>query len=180
MTSHHSTRRVQSLILRAALVTVIGGTAVQPIAAETEIPPVTHIRTSSPGLAELMRDATARSMTFQQLVDTINGTDGIVYVEEGTCGHSVRACLMLSLAISGPYRLLYVRVNRRNGNWDLQGSIGHELRHVIEVLSSPAVRSSADMYYFYQREGFPRFGTFETDAALHAGDAVRDELRARR
>jgi hypothetical protein len=107
-------------------------------------------------------------------------TDGIVYVEEGKCGHSVRACLVLGVAISGPNRLLRILVDARKADWDLQGSIGQELRHAVEVLSDPAVRSDGTMYHFYASEGSHQVGGFETQAAIEAGETVRAELRRQR
>ena len=131
-------------------------------------------------IATLIQDATVRSATFRHIADAVAATDGVVYVEEGRCGHGVRACLVLGVAISGPNRLLRVLVNTHKADWDLQGSIGHELRHAIEVLSDPAVTSYEAMFGFYTREGLHRVDGFETEAAVEAGDAVRTELRARR
>jgi hypothetical protein len=168
------------LAARTAIVAVMTGTAGHAAAAETDAASVTHIRTSSPAIAELIHDATARSPAFRHIVDTIAATDGIVYVEEGKCGHSVRACLVLSVAISGRNRLLRVLVDTRKADWDVQGSIGHELQHAIEVLSNPAVRSNAAMYYFYALQGSDRVSMPETEAAIRAGEKVRAELRAHR
>ena len=137
----------------------------------------THVRSSNPALAGLIRQATERSATFRGLVEVINASDGIVYVEQGDCGHGVRACLA-AVAAAGSNRLLRVKVDTRKADWDLMGSIGHELQHVVEVLGDPSVTSSAAMYFFYTRKG--RRGTtdaFETNAAVDAGHAVRTEVR---
>jgi hypothetical protein len=181
MTLGPLTARARYLAIRAVVVAVMAGAAVPPLAgAETDRPSVTHIRTSSVPIRELIRDATARSATFRQTVATIEATDGIVYVEAGTCGHSVRACLVLGLAISGPNRILRVLIDLRKADEDLQGSIGHELTHATEVLSNPAVRSNGAMYNLYAREGSLRVGGFETDAAIQAGEKIRAELRVNR
>ena len=61
---------------------------------------------------------------------------------------------------------------------DVMASIGHELRHTIEVLGVRAVTSGAAMFLFYHREGsMGTTGAFETAAAVEAGDAVKAELR---
>lgn len=60
---------------------------------------------------------------------------------------------------------------------DLMGSVGHELRHAVEVLDNPKVTSTTAMYFFYEREGRRVFAGFETDAAVQAGNAVRAEVR---
>ena len=35
----------------------------------------------------IIQDAMERSTLFQRLIETINATDGLVYVDEGKCGH---------------------------------------------------------------------------------------------
>lgn len=177
------TRRTEgahALVLAVSTIALMlnpGGIAV---GAETDQPPIAHIRTSSPVVRRLVRDALTRSPTFKQIAEMIEATDGIVYVEEGKCGHSVRACLVLGVAISGPNRLLRILVDVRRADWDLQGSIGHELRHAIELLSDPALRSDGAMYHFYASEGSHQVGGFETEEAIQTGERVRAELRRQR
>jgi hypothetical protein len=55
-------------------------------------------------------------------------------------------------------------------------SIGHELQHALEVLSYSSVRSSSEMILLYKRICDLCGGSFETNAAVRAGYAVRDEL----
>ena len=146
-----------------------------------------RVRTSDPSIAAIVPDATSMSPTFRHLVNTIDGTDGIVYVDSGKCGHKARACLAMSVTIAGPNRILRILVDPHNPDWDVMGSIGHELRHAIELLSDPSVTSGFAIYFFYQREathrpnaeGSHQPGAFETNAAIDTGDAVRGEIRAR-
>ena len=53
-----------------------------------------RIRSSSASLAALIARVTEHSATFRALIDAINASDGIVYVEAGECGHDVTACLV--------------------------------------------------------------------------------------
>ena len=53
-----------------------------------------RVRSSSAAIAALVQQASERSKTFRGLVETINASDGIVYVEDGTCGHGVLACFV--------------------------------------------------------------------------------------
>lgn len=49
-------------------------------------------------------------------------------------------------------------------------SIAHELQHALEVLSNPKVRSTLDMFVFFDRQGPVGWrDTFETDKALQVG-----------
>jgi len=57
------------------------------------------------------------------------------------------------------------------------GSIGHELQHAVEVLSSPVVTNTRALYLFCQRNGIRAGSVFETAAAVRAGNAVRAEVR---
>jgi hypothetical protein len=139
-------------------------------------PGITRVRTLGSALALIVSQATARSSTFGQLVQTIDKTDGIVYVEYGRCGHGVRACL-LAITAAGANRIVRVRVDTKKADWDLMGSIAHELQHAVEVLGNPAVTSTRAMHFFYQREGRLIGDVFETAAAIRAGNDVRAEAR---
>jgi len=136
-----------------------------------------RVRTDNPALAAVIQDGIRRSATFRGIVEAIDASDGIVFVEQGRCGHGVRACLALSVKQAGPNRLLRVVVDVRKPDWDLIGSIGHELYHAVEVLSDPSVRSNGAIYLFYRRAGETSGDRFETPAAINAGDAVRREAR---
>ena len=139
-----------------------------------------HIRPRNPALAALIEQATERSATFRQLVETINHSAAIVYVQEGDCGHGVRACVR-SVSAAGPYRLLWVHVDtRKQVDSHVMASIGHELRHAIEVIDDPSVTNNSAMFFLYQRIGSQgtEQGAVETGAAVAAGEAVRSEVRA--
>ena len=140
--------------------------------------PVPHVRSSSADLLALIHGATEQSETFRRLVDRINASDSLVFVEAGHCGHGVRACFV-SVTSSKTNRYMRVIVDTRKADWDLMGSIGHELRHTIEVIDNPHVRDSASKYFFYEQNGSRGTGSGarETDAAIDAGNTVRAEVR---
>jgi len=141
--------------------------------------PGSHVRSDSPAILALIQQATEGSATFRSLVATIDANDAMVYVQEGRCGHGVRACFY-NVTSSAGHRLLWVRVDiTKNADWNLMGSIGHELRHTLEVLDQPSVINGGAMFCLYQRIGY--HGTrngMETRAAVDAGQAVREEVRA--
>ena len=139
--------------------------------------PGARVRAVGQKLVAVVNEATARSETFRRLVAEIDRTDGIVYVAEGECGHSVGACLTNLITLAGPNRVLRILVDPHKVNRELMGSIGHELQHAVEVLSQRSVRSSVGMILFYQTTVGLHGGRFETDAAIEAGNAVRTELR---
>ena len=139
--------------------------------------PVPHVRSGNPELVALMQKASERSATFRNIVETINASDSFVFVEQGDCGHGVRACFV-TVDASATYRYMRVVVDTRKADWDLMGSIGHELRHTIEVIGNPQVRDNASKYFFYEQIGMRgTSNSRETKAAVDAGNTVRSEVR---
>jgi hypothetical protein len=93
----------------------------------------------------------------------------------------VHACLSHSVTSGGGFRLLRILVENVDDVVELIATIGHELRHAIELLSEPSVRTATAAYNFYAREAPTLGAAFETAAAIRAGIAVADELaRSRR
>lgn len=138
--------------------------------------PMPRVRSTTPAIAAALDEAERRSPTFNALVRTIEGTDGIVYVERGRCRHGVHACLSHSVTSGGGFRLLRILVDNVDDVVELMATIGHELRHAIEMLSEPSVKTAAAAYNFYAREAPTSRLTFETPAAVRAGIAVANEL----
>lgn len=171
------TKTTRKAMISVTLAMAVAGSA--RVADATGAPdPATRsrVRTNAPALTALVQRAAERSTTFRDLVAAINASDGIVYVEEGDCGRGVRACLV-TVTAAGPCRILRIKVDTGIADWDLMGSIGHELRHALEVLGDPTVTTNAAMYFFYERKGRRRGSVFETNAAISAGDSVRREVR---
>ena len=144
-------------------------------------PPISRLRSGDRSILELIDRATAQSLTFRMLRTRFEASDGIVYVEPGTCGHGVRACLLMWVKVSGPHRFLRIVVDRQtaDSDVDLMGSIGHELQHALEALTEPALTNGHKLYHFFNRYAPTDSNRFETMAALNAGDSVRYELRVR-
>ena len=138
-----------------------------------------QVRSRNAAIARIILEANELSKTFRNLVDIINTSHVTVYVEEGRCGGSVRACLVTVTPAGPGHRILHVRVDLRKTDADLVGSIGHELYHATEVLAYPSVTTGAAMLSLYRRIGYAiPGGAFETNDAIEAGDAVREEMRA--
>ena len=139
-----------------------------------------RVRSSDPTLVALIGDATLRSTTFRQLVQAIEATNGIVYVDPGKCNHGVHACLPMWMQVSGPNRLVHIVIDRgiHASEIETMSVLGHELQHAIEVLSEPTIHDGVTMFAFLRRLAPTDSTRFETTAAVNAGDQVYDELRA--
>jgi hypothetical protein len=170
----------RALVVAGLMVGGLTGTGRPAVAGGVDGAALTRVRSSNPAIVRLIGEASTHSRTFRTMVETINGSQGFVYVEEGRCGQGVRACLV-NVTTAGSSRVVWVKVDTRKADQDLMGSIGHELRHTIEVLEDGAVKDVASLYMFYARLGtHDNTGAFETAAAEEAGHAVRAEARRHR
>jgi hypothetical protein len=136
----------------------------------------------SAALEEGRRDST----TLRRLVETIDGTDGIVYIASGTCPVlGMRGCLLHVLNASANARYLWIVVDTSDPR-GIIALIAHELQHALEVLQNPSIRTGRGMANFYR---FPEASNsvrikgssgraFETDAAVAMGEAVRADMAA--
>lgn len=149
------------------------------MAAQQEPPAaVPRVRSANPAIATLIAAGMTNSRTFRSIIERINASDGVVYVEEGDCGNAVRGCLR-AIAKSVGNRIVLVRIRLLKSDRDVVATIGHELQHALEILSDPTVTDSAAMFRFYTREGRRRLGRgFETAAAVKAEHAVYAEMRS--
>jgi hypothetical protein len=162
-------------IIIAATALAIGACAGEAADADPVGP---RIRSSHPYIRAMIEEAARRSATFRRLVTDIEETDGIVYVEQGACGHRVHACLALSVTPAADYRILRVLVDARQPDWNVMASIGHELQHALEVLANTRVTTAEGIFLFYQRESATMGETFETAAAERIGMAIEKDVNS--
>jgi hypothetical protein len=177
---HFTARRLASSVVQALFLGfMVHGAGSMAEGAQTGTPEIPRVRSTDPTIRGLIDKASRLSATFRRLIDTIDTTDGIVYIEPGRCGRSVRACLALTVQVAGRNRILRIVVDPRKPDCDLITSIGHEFWHAIEVLREPSLTSDAALFFFYTREGRTTRtveSAWETHAAVKTGDAVRAEL----
>ena len=135
-----------------------------------------RVRAENPLLADAIAQGVSRSATFRRLIEAIDATDGLVYVLDGRCGQGVRACLHMSLELSGGNRLLRIVVNpRRAPGCELLASIAHELQHALEALGNPNVRTAFGLSSFFHQIGPEGPRRFETPEAIQRGVDVGSE-----
>jgi hypothetical protein len=141
-----------------------------------------RVRSAEQRVVALMREGRELSETFRTVAAALDESDGIIYVEWGRCFYGAPACLV-GVAPSRQSRIVLIKVDQRRSktDCDLIAYIGHELRHAVEVLSSP-VTNAAGLYFFYSREGRKSATgfTFESKAAVEAERAIRAQIRRAR
>ena len=167
--------RLRTVVWMVACLAAVAAMA-DSVLAQLDADAKPRVRSSHPYIRAMVAEASQRSTTFRGLVEAIEKSDGIVYVEQGECSHRVTACLTLSIAATPGFRFLRVLVDARQPDWEVMASIGHELRHALEVLSESGIRSTEAIFLYYYREGMTMGETFETSAAIRAGNTVRNEV----
>jgi hypothetical protein len=130
-------------------------------------------------VSDIVREGHARSPTFRNLIDAIERSDGIVYIERGTCPLSAsRACFLHWIGRAGTFRMLRVYLRLEGADRDqLIAVVAHELQHANEVLEHQNVRTSVAVRSLFKHigsDGDPRSG--ETREALRIGELVANEL----
>jgi len=151
----------------------------------TAAPATLQIRSTDASINGLLGEGYARSRTFRGLVDAIQASDTIVYVEYGVCafGH-LDGCLLPFVANAGKGRYLRVVLTTRLNHPDRErvlALIGHELQHALEVAEHPEVIDVQGMLNMYRRIGVPLNGRsgYETATAHAVENAILDELQTR-
>jgi hypothetical protein len=121
-----------------------------PASATEHVPGPSRLRAADPAAAALLRGGMARSATFRAIVETLEGSDLIVYVET----RPIRLPGQLQLLAPTP-GCRHVRISMRTPGVDteLVAWLGHELWHAVELAGAPQVRDQAGLVDLYRRIG---------------------------
>jgi hypothetical protein len=83
------------------------------------------------------------------------------------------------VSAAGGRRYLRVVIDPKYPGCELAGLLGHELQHVLEIVSEPTVVDTTFLVAFYRRIGLDKSGglvrRFETRQAIEAGTLVMRE-----
>jgi hypothetical protein len=162
---------------------VAGAASAQPAPEEAATPAaatIPRVRASDPLAADVLRRAVLGSPTVAGLVAQLDQSDLIVNIVTGPLPDSLNGYTRVTAATSA---VRYLRVTLRipGATPRLIATLGHELRHAVEIAGMPDVRCDASLAAAYRRVGvsMARDGMFETDAAVAVGRTVARELATR-
>jgi hypothetical protein len=172
------TTRVADVFL---LLTLLCGVAVDPLRADDiDDEPKPRLRITDPQLQALLQRGVEQSPSLRALIDRLDRTDVVVYVQCARLRSGIDGQLTFVSAAAG---LRYVIVQIA---WQLPpprriATIGHELQHALEVAAHPAIVDQPSMKEAYgrigyERERISRGAAFNTAAAVHAGERIWKEL----
>lgn len=141
-----------------------------------------HVRSTDPMIRTLIEQGIAHSETFRRLVDTLDQSDVVVYVDQKLTREALGGYLAHDILDAGGIRYLHVAVNLRGGDIRLISLIAHELQHAIEVSEAADVRDAPAVDRLFVRlaskVACPNSSCLETDAALRVQSAVESQLKA--
>jgi len=140
-----------------------------------------HVRTGNPKVAQLFVDGMARSSTFRALVDALNRSDVIVYVDAKTARQALGGYLMHNVTVADSYRYLHIAIETHGASGRLVPLLAHELQHAIEVAQDQNARDERTLQQLFERLAinFGCGGTtcLETQAAKDVENLVLNELK---
>lgn len=121
----------------------------------------------------------AHSATFRELVDRIERSHVIVYIDLRPDMPTNRGGALRFLARSATDCFVKISLNRVFTGGTLVALLGHELQHALEVADAGDIASAEDLRALYRRVG-ERTGPdqFDTAAARRVGYTVRQELHS--
>lgn len=137
-----------------------------------------HLRPQSRRTAMWVREARARSATVRQLIEQIEASDVLVYIDAPSrMTPGVAACLTWMATTPA------VRIVRASFRPDLRTNeaiamLAHELQHVVEVAAHPEVQDETTLLALYTRIGHPTAATgrhWDTADAIALGSLARSE-----
>lgn len=137
-----------------------------------------RLRPQSDRVAHWLREARRRSPTVQRLVDRIEQSDVIVYLDINRgLAPNIAACLTW-MATTSSRRIVRASFRPTLGVHEAIAMVAHELQHVVEVIDHPEVRSNATLLDLYTRIGHAT-GTdglrWDTADAVAVGTLARVE-----
>jgi hypothetical protein len=155
--------------------------AVAPAAAE-EAAPRAYLRPLAARIQRIMATSVDRSPTLRMLVEALEDTNVIVYLETYVpdAARQHGGDLRLAAATGG---VRYLRIGLSNGLNDVQmtAMLAHELQHAIEVATHAHVCDQASLRALYEQIGVRvRTDRYETPEAIRVAERVTRELRANR
>ena len=151
-----------------------------PLAASSDTA-VTHLRLQDSRSIAALKEGLLKSATLRKLADQIESSNMFVYVVLDPFMNKRLSGQTSWMGKANEYRYLRVAINADLATDQIIATLGHELRHVVEVIDNESVVDEGTLVSLYRRIGKPSSpdipSGWETVEAQDAGYQVRRELR---
>jgi hypothetical protein len=141
----------------------------------------TNVRALDASSRAFLALGTQQSVTFRSLVELLDASDLLVYVETQLTAVGAPEASTLFVSHTGVNRVLKVRLTV-GWSWVAVALLGHELQHAVEVARAPGVVDEESYLNLFESIGTPSrchgiaTACFETVAAEETAAHVRREL----
>jgi hypothetical protein len=146
-----------------------------------------RIRSADPALSAVMARGRERSPTFRMLIDNLEKSDWLIFVQPGRCPHPVMVGCLLHMVGRYEGRLYLRLVIPSEGHHPdaVTATIAHELQHALELISDGRVTDRQTLAVLSKRIATDQFRPpmlteYETAAARRIGELVLRELAKHR
>jgi hypothetical protein len=166
----------------ASLAIVITLVTSGPVRADPA-PASARLRLIDSRLHAVVAEGREHSASFRALLDQLEATDVVVYVECARLRPRLDGALTFLTAAAG-VRYVVVRIALDLARPRQIAILGHELQHALEIAGAPDIVSARTMAAAYERFGFTRNRRaervdFDTVAAIATGVTIWRELGER-
>jgi hypothetical protein len=147
-----------------------------------QAPSIHHVRSSESKINSVIDAGLVRSPTFRRLVDALDRSDVIVYVDLKLTRQALGAYVAHNIVVAGGVRYLRITIDAQGAERRIIAVLAHELQHAVEVAGDQTVRDSESADRLFERLAI-KFGCggtecVETQAAKDVEAAVGSELKA--
>ncbi len=173
------TTQAARVVVFSLAATLAGGTASAATrrdqSGDVRRPLGARVRGADEKARSLMQKGASRSATFRALLEALDRSDVVVYVQTVSLDRP-SALLFVSATSHMRYLRILVRSSGRPDD-ELIAWLGHELRHAVEIAAAPDVRDDNGVLRLFRRIGFTSRATCETNEAEQVWRRVLDEVR---
>jgi len=169
----HPHRRVGAILALGVCAGLSLGAAGNPAAQDDDLP---RLRTLDKPLARLIQQGLHESPTFQRLVEDVQRSDLIVYVERHNRFRDGKSGSIQLVGTRGGQRYVRVALSSLLNPREIVVLLAHELQHATELASAPHVFDEKGVRQFYCSIGETRQFGFDTTRAQQVTRQVTTEL----
>jgi hypothetical protein len=142
-----------------------------------------HLRPETADAAALVAELLTRSAIARGLAGELDRSNVLVYVRHRLFTSALLDGRIGLVQSTAPRRYLILELGCGRTRLEQLVTLGHELRHAVEIARAPAIVDAATLSTHYARIGWRTSGplgvqTYETEAAIETAADIRKELLA--